>query len=78
MGTTIDRDTDDETFTVSLGCLPDGLTAGSPSSLTVTIKDVVAGLPGVSRPTTASPPLKSRPGYRRGLPPRGPARTALR
>ena len=45
VSTAIDDDTDDERFTVSLGTLPDGLTAGSPSSLTITIKDVVAGLP---------------------------------
>ena len=34
-----DDDKDDETFTIALGTLPSGLTAGSPSSVTVTIRD---------------------------------------
>ena len=34
-----DDDADDETFTVSLGTLPSGMTAGSPSSVQVTIRD---------------------------------------
>ena len=34
-----DRDDEHETFTVSLGTLPPGLAAGSPSSVTVTIRD---------------------------------------
>ena len=34
-----DADTQDETVTVSLGTLPNGLVAGSPSSVTITIKD---------------------------------------
>ena len=34
-----DADEDDETFTVELGTLPSSVTAGSPSSVTVTIRD---------------------------------------
>ena len=34
-----DADEDDETFTVSLGALPASVTAGTPSSVTVTIRD---------------------------------------
>ena len=34
-----DADTDDETFTVALGALPSTVRAGSPSSVTVTIRD---------------------------------------
>ena len=34
-----DDDADDETLTVALGTLPSGLTAGSPTSVTVTIQD---------------------------------------
>ena len=34
-----DADTDDETFTVALGSLPSSVTAGSPSSVTVRIRD---------------------------------------
>ncbi len=34
-----DADTDDETFTVSLGSMPSSITAGNPSSVTVTIDD---------------------------------------
>ena len=37
--TTKDTDADDETFIVALGSLPSSLTAGTPSSLTITIKD---------------------------------------
>ncbi len=37
--TTDDADLDDETFTVALGSLPPGVTAGSPSSVEVTISD---------------------------------------
>ena len=37
--TTNDADTDDETFTVALGPLPSSVTAGSPSSVVVTIED---------------------------------------
>ncbi len=37
--TTKDTDADDETFIVALGTLPSSLTAGAPSSLTITIKD---------------------------------------
>ena len=39
IATTDDADTDDETFTVSLGSLPSSVTAGSVSSVTVTITD---------------------------------------
>ena len=34
-----DADADDETFTIVLGSLPTAVTAGSPSSVTVTIND---------------------------------------
>ena len=34
-----DTDTDDETFTVTLGSLPSSVTAGTPTSLTITITD---------------------------------------
>ena len=37
--TTREDDEDDETFTVSFGNLPSGVTAGSPSSVAVTIRD---------------------------------------
>ena len=37
--TTRDADEDDETFTVSLGSLPSTVTAGSPSSVVITIRD---------------------------------------
>ena len=39
ISTVDDADTDDETFTVSLGGLPAEVTAGSPSSVIVTIRD---------------------------------------
>ena len=39
ISTTDDADTDDETFTVSLGTLPTEVTAGTPSSVEVTIRD---------------------------------------
>ena len=39
VSTTDDADTDDETFTVSLGALPPEVTAGNPSSVEVTILD---------------------------------------
>ncbi len=39
VATVNDADRDDETFTVALGALPDGLAAGSPSSVVVTIRD---------------------------------------
>ncbi len=42
ISTTNDADRDDETFTVSLGALPDGLPPGSPSSVVVTIRDRTA------------------------------------
>ncbi len=39
ISTVDDADTDDETFTVSLGTLPSEVTAGAPSSVAVTIRD---------------------------------------
>ena len=39
IATVDDADTDDETFTVSLGTLPSEVTAGTPSSVAVTIRD---------------------------------------
>ena len=39
MTTTVDDDTDDETFTVALGNLPTSVKAGSPSLVEVTIED---------------------------------------
>ena len=39
LSTNHDTDTDDETFTVALGTLPAGVRAGSPNSVTVTIRD---------------------------------------
>ncbi len=39
ISTTDDADTDDETFTVALGTLPAEVTAGSPTSVEVTIRD---------------------------------------
>ncbi|MCY4571753.1 MAG: spondin domain-containing protein, partial [Gemmatimonadetes bacterium] len=39
ISTVDDADTDDETFTVALGTLPTEVTAGSPSSVVVTIRD---------------------------------------
>ena len=47
-----DSDGDDETFTVSLGSLPAGLTAGSASSVEVTITD--SGLQQSTEPLTAA------------------------
>ena len=41
--TSDDADTDDEAFTVTLGSLPTSVTAGSPSSVAVTIQDSAAG-----------------------------------
>ena len=46
-----DADRDDETFTVALGDLPDGLVPGSPSSVEVTIRD---GTPPPNRPPTVT------------------------
>ncbi len=39
VATTVDADTDDETFTVGLGTLPSGVVAGDPASVTITITD---------------------------------------
>ncbi len=39
IGTVKDTDHDDETFTVALGTLPSGVTAGATTSLTITIRD---------------------------------------
>ena len=39
VATTNDADRDDETFTVALGALPPSVTAGSPASVTVTVRD---------------------------------------
>ncbi len=39
ISTNQDTDEDDETFTVALGTLPSGVTAGTPSSVTITISD---------------------------------------
>ena len=47
-----DTDTDNETFTVALGALPSGVTAGSPASVTVTIRDDDAP---ATTPTTTPP-----------------------
>ena len=46
-----DDDTDDETFTVALGTLPADVTAGSPSSVLVTISDDDTEEPTGSTPT---------------------------
>ncbi len=46
-----DADRDDETFTVALGALPDGLAPGSPSSVEVTIRDRT---PPPNRPPTVT------------------------
>ena len=50
VGTSIDKDTDDERFTVAIDTanLPTGISAGSPTSLEITIEDKLAGLPGRS------------------------------
>ena len=48
-----DADADDETFTVALGALPSEVTAGSPSSVVVTIRDddeTILPPPPVNRP----------------------------
>ena len=46
ISTNQDADTDHETFTVSLGTLPSGIEAGSPSSVRITIRDDDATAPG--------------------------------
>ena len=66
VGTAIDKDTDDERFTVSIDTdnLPAGVSAGNPTSLEITIEDKLAGLPGLSglsgakssAPNVAEPP----------------------
>ena len=43
IATAQDADTDDETFTVALGALPSGVTAGSPSWVRITIRDDARG-----------------------------------
>ena len=50
ISTSQDDDADDESFTVSLGTLPSSVTAGSQTSVTVTISDddKAAGLPSVT------------------------------
>ena len=50
-----DEDTEDETFTVSLGALPSSVTAGSPSSVAVTITDDDGGPPPL--PPPLPPPM---------------------
>ena len=52
ISTAEDDDTDDETFTVALGSLPSSVTAGSPSSVTVTIADDDGGGTTPTTPTT--------------------------
>ncbi len=52
ISTTADTDEDDETFTVALGALPGELTAGSPSSVEVTVSEEDAPPP----PAPNSPP----------------------
>ena len=55
MVTTVkDADEDDETFTVALGVLPDGLVPGSPSSIEVTIRDLTPPPPPSNRPPTVT------------------------
>ncbi len=49
--TTQDNDEDDETFTVSLGSLPSRVTAGSPSSVAITISDFGPPPPANEPPT---------------------------
>ena len=49
-----DADEDDETFTVALGVLPDGLAPGSPSSIEVTIRDRTLPPPPPNRPPTVT------------------------
>ncbi|MYF13747.1 MAG: tandem-95 repeat protein [Acidobacteria bacterium] len=51
VSTAEDADRDDETFTVALGDLPEGLVPGSPSSVEVTIRD---GTPPPNRPPTVT------------------------
>ncbi|MCY4592158.1 MAG: cadherin repeat domain-containing protein, partial [Alphaproteobacteria bacterium] len=51
VSTNQDADEDHETFTVALGTLPSSVTAGSPSSVTVTISDDDASAPVTPRPT---------------------------
>ncbi|MDE0337620.1 MAG: hypothetical protein OXI80_08105, partial [Caldilineaceae bacterium] len=51
VATVEDADRDDETFTVALGDLPDGLVPGSPSSVLVTIRDRT---PPPNRPPTVT------------------------
>ena len=56
-----DADTDDETFTVALGTLPSSVTAGSPSSVEVTIRDTTP----LNRPpivTASCEPCRVGPG----------------
>ena len=53
--TTRDADEDDETFTVSLGSLPSSVTAGSPSSVLITIRDDGPPLPTVSLSASPNP-----------------------
>ena len=48
IGTVEDTDHDDETFTVALGTLPSGVTAGATTSLTITIRDYDGAVPLVS------------------------------
>ena len=52
LGTAIDKDTDDERFTVAIDTsnLPAGITAGSPTSLEIVIVDKLAGLPDAALP----------------------------
>ena len=61
ISTAEDDDPDDETFTVGLGSLPSSVTAGSPSSVTVTIRDTTPS----NRPPTVEAscdPCDVRPG----------------
>ena len=51
-----DADEDDETFTVALGSLPSEVTAGSPSSVQVTIREDDGGEPPEPEPPVNSPP----------------------
>ena len=53
-----DDDTDDETYTLSLGTLPSAVIAGSPDSVTVTIIDNDGGGPPIVTP----PPVFTPPG----------------
>ena len=58
IATSEDADTDDETFTVALGSLPSSVVAGSPSSVTVTIRDDDGG---GTTPTTPTVSLSASP-----------------